>query len=247
MQTLIYKSSLIIHVICGFLALVIGLIPMFTKKGGKVHNTSGNVYYWAMFGVFVTTVIFFILFPTNFKYQFFLGIGILSFYQTYTGKRLLSMKKAINPSRLDWVATSLITLAGVGLLTASILHFLKNDISSSILFGVFGVGSLMSGIQDIRLWSGKIEHQKMNWLFNHIGRMLGSYSATVTAFCVNVVPRYLENMPSWVMLSSWILPGVIIGYFSARTIRKYKAKYNVALAPTFIEKMKKLFIKTQTV
>jgi uncharacterized membrane protein HdeD (DUF308 family) len=243
MQTLLYKSSLIIHIICGFTALVTGIVPMIAKKGGKAHNFWGNVYYWAMFGVFATTVIFFLIFPTQFKFQFFLGIGILSFYQTYTGKRLLSMKKAIAPNRLDWVATLLISLAGVGLLIFSIQYFMKNDTSSAILFGVFGLGSLSTGIRDIQLWLGKIEHQKMNWLFNHIGRMLGSYAATTTAFCVNIVPRYLDMLPSWVFIAMWILPGALIGYFSARTIRKYKAKYNVALKPTLFEKMKKLFLK----
>ena len=80
MENLLYKSGIALHVIAGFLSLVSGMVAMsYGKKGGKVHNVSGIIFYWSMVVIFVTTLLFFILNPTLLKYQFFLTIGIVSF------------------------------------------------------------------------------------------------------------------------------------------------------------------------
>ena len=89
MKSLIYQPILIIHIIAGFLALVTGLIAMVVrKKGGKLHNRTGMVFYWSMFVVFISAIIFFVLDPLSLKYQFFLTIGIVSFYPAWSGKRV---------------------------------------------------------------------------------------------------------------------------------------------------------------
>ena len=121
MEKLIYQSFIFVHVLCGFTALSAGIVPMVAKKGGKVHLFWGNVYYWAMFGVFVTTIIFFLMYPTQLKYQFLLTIGIFSFYQTFSGKRILGMKKtAEKPTNLDFSAAWLAAICGVFMLIFAI-------------------------------------------------------------------------------------------------------------------------------
>ena len=98
MENLPYKSGIVLHVIAGFIALVAGLVAMsYGKKGGKIHNLSGIIFYWSMVVIFLTTLSFFFLFPNNLKYQFFLTIGIVSFYPTWSGKRMLKMKKGLKP------------------------------------------------------------------------------------------------------------------------------------------------------
>ena len=49
-------TLLIIHILCGFTALVTGGIASFTKKGGKAHRLSGKWYFGAMTGVFITAI-----------------------------------------------------------------------------------------------------------------------------------------------------------------------------------------------
>jgi hypothetical protein len=220
----IYEIVKIIHIICGFLALSTGLVPMFAAKGGKTHIFWGRIYYWAMFGVFITTVIFFVLYPTKVFYQFFLGIAILSFYNTFTGVRILKTKATGNaPELIDWVAATVAAVCGLGMIILAILVYLKEANTLSILLSIFGLGILLTGIQDLRVFAGKVPREKMHWFFHHIARMMGSYAATVTAFCVNIVPRFLpENMPSFVQLILWIAPGVIIGTVANRWSKKYR-------------------------
>ncbi len=42
----IFQSALFLHVLAGILALASGLVAMsYGKKGGKVHNLSGQIFY----------------------------------------------------------------------------------------------------------------------------------------------------------------------------------------------------------
>lgn len=52
----------------------------------------------------------------------------------------------------------------------------------------------------------------MHWFFAHAGKMMGAYTAVITAFCVNIVPRFMpENTPGFVYILTWIAPGIILG------------------------------------
>ncbi|MFT4032356.1 MAG: hypothetical protein QM669_08040 [Siphonobacter sp.] len=60
-----------------------------------------------------------------------------------------------------------------------------------------------------------------------IGRhVFASYAATLTAFIVNVVPRFMPtNTPAILFLISWILPGVLAGFAIARLNKYYRQKF----------------------
>ena len=59
--------------------------------------------------------------------------------------------------------------------------------------------------------------------------MMGAYSAALTAFCVNIVPRYLpQNTPAFVFILTWTLPGVLIGIIASRMLKKYKVKFGIS-------------------
>lgn len=228
MEKLIFNFFLVIHVICGFLSLVSGLVAMIAQKGKKVHNFSGRVFYWAMLGVFVTTIIFFVIYPTQLKYQFFLTIGIVSFYPNFSGKRILSMKKAIVPALVDWVAAWGVGLCGIIMLGYSVYGFMHPKALSgmAILFVIFGIVCLVNAYADLKIYLGYQQPQKMHWFLGHGGKMMGAYSAALTAFCVNIVPRYLpDGTPTFVFVLTWVLPGVLIGVIATRILKKYKLKF----------------------
>ncbi len=231
MKSLIYQPVLVLHVIAGFLALVSGLIAMVArKKGGKLHNRTGVVFYWSMFVVFVSTVIFFVLDPLSLKYQFFLTIGIVSFYPTWSGKRVLSMKKNVAPQWYDKAAAYGIGISGIIMLTYGVYGFTGgvNFGGLETLFLIFGGLSLTNAYGDLKIYLGYKEAEKMHWFFAHAGKMIGAYSAAVTAFCVNVVPRYLpDGTPSYVFILTWVLPGVILGITGSRISKHYRKKFNL--------------------
>ena len=231
MKPFIYQPVLILHVIAGFLALVTGLIAMVTrKKGGKLHNRTGMIFYWSMFVVFVSTVIFFVLDPLSLKYQFFLTIGIVSFYPAWSGKRVLSMKKGVVAKWYDTAAAFGIGVSGIIMVAYGIYGFTGNvnfD-GMEILFLVFGGVSLSNAYGDLKIYLGYAEPQKMHWFFAHAGKMIGAYSAAVTAFCVNVVPRYMpDGTPMVVFIAMWVLPGVTLGIIGSRIAKHYRKKFKL--------------------
>lgn len=231
MKLLIYQPVLVLHVIAGFLALVTGLIAIAARrKGGKLHNLAGIVFYWSMFVVFVSTVIFFVLDPQSLKYQFFLTIGIVSFYPTWSGKRVLSMKKGVIPKWYDKVAAFGIGISGVIMVGYGIYGFTGNVNFGGLetLFLIFGGVSLANAYGDLKIYLGYKQAERMHWFFAHAGKMSGAFSAAVTAFCVNVVPRYMpDGTPTFVFILTWVLPGVIIGVVGVRISKHYRKKFNL--------------------
>ncbi|MCP9769041.1 hypothetical protein EGI22_14075 [Lacihabitans sp. LS3-19] len=231
MENLLYKSGIVLHVIAGFLALTSGLVAMsYGKKGGKIHNLSGIVFYWSMAVIFVTTLLFFVLFPNNLKYQFFLTIGIVSFYPTWSGKRMLKMKKGLKPTWYDMSAAFLVGVSGLVMLGYGFLLLFKYEISSPFvyLFFVFGIVSLLNAYGDLKYYLKFKSEIKMHWFFAHGGKMIGAYSAALTAFCVNIVPRFLpENFPSFGQMILWVGPTVVFAFISAKILKKYKVKMGV--------------------
>lgn len=223
-----HAINLIIHIACGFTALTVGVIPMVAQKGGKLHRQSGNVFYWAMFGVFITATTSWIQQPDKPFLQFLLLIGFFSFYMALTGVRTLRMKKTVTaPARLDWVAAAVAMVAG----TLSVLFggwLIYSGLTApthsfpffSILYIVFGTAFFRNGQMDWWLYSGRVQAEKLHWFYHHITRMVGAYIAAFTAFCV--VNGDKIPLPS---LLVWTLPGAIGGFFIARTIRYYKQKH----------------------
>ena len=105
--------TLYVHIASGFIALLTGLVPMFAKKGGKAHILWGKVYFWAMFLVALTALL---RFQTKLNLIFLAGIAIFSFYNTFTGVRLIQRKEFQKASSLDYFASILAIICAVMML-----------------------------------------------------------------------------------------------------------------------------------
>jgi len=209
--------------------MVSGLIAMTSrKKGGRLHNISGLVFYWSMAFIFVSAILFVLIYPNIIIYHFFLTIGIVSFYPCFSGKRILSMKKGLNIRWFDWMALAIILISGVAMFIYGIVVLPLGSSSFSILFLVFGILSLVQGIGDLRLFLGYREVKKRYWFFSHAAKMMGAYSAAVTAFCVNIIPRHLpEGTSIIVFIFVWIGPGVIFALVTKYVVKKYRLKFKM--------------------
>ena len=109
MKTIII-SLLIIHIATGCTALLVGLIPMFSKKGSRLHNRAGLIYVYCMIVVAVSALLLCVLQPLKMMRIFLTGIAIFSFYLSMTGWRATKQKKS-GPTQADKILTY-ITLAG---------------------------------------------------------------------------------------------------------------------------------------
>ncbi len=218
---IVLKMALYVHIVAGFTALTTGLVPMFAKKGGKAHVFWGNVFYWAMFLVALTALM---RFKMEFRLIFLTGIAFFSFYNTFTGARLVRMKKNLQPEFVDWFGAILTVVSAFAMMAFGVLAYQKGVAFYAILFTIFGVFSLLMATEDLRVFLGKkvVNNtgavQARYWFQNHISRMGGAYIATVTAFLVVNNPPYIPG------LVVWIAPGVIGGMIIGRTRRYYMEK-----------------------
>jgi len=58
---------------------------------------------------------------------------------------------------------------------------------------IFGTVSLLNAYGDPKLYLGYVKTEKMHWFFAHSGKIMIAYTAAITVFCVNIVPRFLPE------------------------------------------------------
>jgi len=109
---------------------------------------------------------------------------------------MLTMKKGVLPKVIDKIGAYLIGLSGITMLAYG-AYLTQNPAKGfdalNILFFVFGTVSLANAYGDLKIYLGFVKAEKMHWFFAHAGKMMGAYSAAITAFCVNIVPRFLPE------------------------------------------------------
>ena len=221
MQTFL-KFALYLHILAGFTALVTGLVPMLSKKGSNTHKTWGTVYYWAMFVVASTALI---RFQMKLNLIFLSGIAVFSFYNTFTGVRLIHRKNNLKPIFIDWFGAILMVIGSFGMIYFGYSAYRMDNIFYTILFTIFGIFMFVIAFEDLRVFTGRkridndVPLQTRYWFQNHISRMGGSYIATITAFLVVNNPPFIPG------LVVWIAPGVIGGIIIGRTRRFYIDKF----------------------
>ncbi len=223
MHTLIIAIT-IIHVLAGTGALLVGLVAMFSRKGGKVHNRSGLVYVWAMIVVAVTALPMCLLQSFNLFRLFLTGIAVLSFYLCITGWRATKQKKS-GPTQADRLLTYGTLVVSIGMMGFG-AYLLTDGVSMfAVLFSFFGLLTFRNAQHDAKSFGHTPE--KMHWFYHHIARMGGSYIATFTAFLVNNMYRMMPvGTPAWVGTIGWVAPTLVGGLLIARTIRHYKQKFD---------------------
>lgn len=219
------KILLLIHVLAGFTALIVGLMPMLLQKGTRFHKRAGLVYVYCMFTVAVTALLLCTLQPFKMIRLFLTGIAIFSFYLCVTGWRA-TKQKTNGPTQADKILTYVVMAVSVGMVGVG-GYLLTNKASVlAVLFAIFGFLTFKNAWYDVQSFSKRPE--KMHWFYHHITRMGGSYIATFTAFLVNnahwITPR---DAPAWTETFGWITPAVVGGMLVARTVRQYKQKFSV--------------------
>ena len=197
---------------------------MITKKGGKAHRQTGIVFFWAMFGIFITAL----LLITFYRFSFFLlVIGVFSFYNCFTGYRVLYRKKPGEQTWVDWSGALITLLAGLSFIGTAIYYLAQGSGFTPfiILLCIFGFFTSSTAITDIRIFRKTDMDEKLWWFYHHMGAMGGAYIAAITAFAVQMSNSHLSHLEySWL---SWILPAAIgVPAFSLWT-RSYRKKFEL--------------------
>ena len=191
------KIIIYIHAFFGGIGLLAGTVLMFSKKGNQLHKQLGKIF---SVGMMVSSILslFICLFP-NHHNSFLFMIGIFTIYMILIGNRVLNYKKKSYQNKLDKVISGSMFLTGIVMIGLTFYQKIVND-SFPILLLLFGALGLFMSYKDFKFYANLENHKK--WLMSHVGKMVGAYIASVTAFLV-AGAGFGSNM------YAWILPSVI--------------------------------------
>ncbi len=223
--------TVILHVAASVSAIIVGTIPMFARKGSKLHNRTGLFYFWAMMLTCASGGLLLLKF-----FNFFLAlITLLSFYAAFSGYRVMYRK--FEPAGIiDWLAAAIGLVGGIcfaGWGVGSLIGtFTEMPAAFAILGIVFGILLTQDAYKDLVSFLNP-PTAKNWWLVYHIERMLGSYIALMTAFSVQTLTQFLNPNWAWTV---WAAPGIIGSIVIARWVRIYKTSNSDELAkdPSYV-------------
>jgi uncharacterized membrane protein len=208
-------ATLIFHVFCGISSLISGLFVLFLKKGTSIHNRIGWFYFAAMSGVFLTSII-----VSIYRLNFFLVlIGFFSFYLVHTGIRYRFVKSATESNLWDRTTTIIYGFIYLFLIGFSIYAFIKGATSLGIILSAFGLIGISLWKTDLKYFVQQKNFSAKHWLGEHIGRMIGSFIAAVTAFAVNNI-HFEPGVVVW--LAPTLLGFPLIMYFNKKYLGSRK-------------------------
>lgn len=204
---MLYSSFLALHVTAGFIALISFWIPLFSRKGGKIHRKVGS----AMTAVAVSALylgIWRVFFDPSRNpesiafYSFLIFTSILSFSTAWYGIRVLRFKGRNHSHRhpVDLGLPLLLTLSGMGTSLYGIsLH--------SPLLTWFPLIGVLLGITQLRYWI-RPPAQRAHWKMEHLNGLIACGIGTITAFVVFGAPRLLQMQEAPVIV--WFLPTILL-------------------------------------
>ncbi len=172
---LVFQIILIIHIISGSLGLLTGTINILQKKGVKRHRQIGRLFVFFMITAGISSIILAILHPNN----FLLIVGIFTIYLVGTGDRYMRLRllgKGQKPAFTDWF------LSGICFIVwgAYMIYYSNNFGIVLVVFGLIGLSNVKN---DFKNYAGRSKKKKY-WMLAHIWRMMGGYTASLTAFIV---------------------------------------------------------------
>jgi uncharacterized membrane protein len=179
------------HIICGAVALCVFMIPLLSKKGGKLHIKMGWLYTYAMVFVGLSA---FIITPWRAFFDearttssvgssaFLFFISAFTLSALWSGLRVLKFKKRESANtELAQVAPP-IGLIVLGIATQILGYFLQYP-----LLIIFPFLSHFVAKDQLKYWLSSPK-EKMHWWYFHMNGMFTACIATVTAFLVTAIP-----------------------------------------------------------
>ena len=208
--------TIVLHVIAGCGALIIGALAIILKKNTPKHKPIGKLYFWCMTIVFISSIFVSIVKGLLFLFM----IGIFTYYATLIAYRALKLKNLHNgqkPHIIDWLIEIIAGITFLGMVVFAILLLSNQNDGGyvAMFFGVLGVIGVYRNVK--KFITGQTE--SMYWLKKHIGNMCGSYIGAITAFTVNQADHIPLNP-----IILWIGPTVIIVPIIFFELNKLKSK-----------------------
>lgn len=207
----IITIAIYIHAFFGGIGLLAGTVSFLVKKGSKTHILAGK---WFSVGMIISSLISIpVAWMPGHKNMFLFLIAIFTIYLVLAGNRALTFKpifKKTAPALLDKLISGGMMIASISMMGIGIFGLIQG-VSNTVLFLFFGFFGFVLAVKDFRFYKNP-NKDKSGWLVNHLGRIVGAYIASITAFMV--AGLNFDNLIAW-MLPSFIGTAAII-YWTRR-------------------------------
>ena len=228
-------ALLFLHITCGSISLITFWIPVFTKKGNKLHRKVGLVYVYMMAIVVVTAAILSIenAIQGDINTALFLGfLSVLSGNPLWQGVAILKNKKTYSKSFLQIKAGFAILLFVFGVFLVSYGLFIETEGIRILMFffGFFGLTSIRDIIKLL-----KSTPENLNWYQEHYKGMIVSGIAAYTAFLAFGGRQFMGDiLPGMWQILPWIAP-TLIGVAAMRLMDRYYTRKGIIKKPVAVK------------
>ncbi|WP_347218914.1 hypothetical protein [Chryseobacterium sp.] len=195
MDTPLHVSNIIVHVISGTIALIVGFLILIKTKGTPLHVKLGYFFVYCMIVVVTTGAFGVIVFKRN---LFLLLITILAAYNTYSGFRILKEKSNRFYAKDLLAMLSALAIALVFIYYLKFIGFYWNPV---VIYS--GVGYLLLVVSyDVIRYCIPIARYGNLWRYEHSSKMISAMGALLSAFVGTLLPDYKpysQILPSLLM------------------------------------------------
>lgn len=239
----LFAVVIAVHVATGFVGLAAFWVPIFARKGGRVHKQAGKVYAYCAYVVTLSAVtasagrvvsyrldgIAVADQPELYGFAWLLAyLGVVTFAQVRQAIRVVATRRSPGMLRtafhegLAWAS-----MAGSAAVAAAAVAAWSPV--SPILLGLSPIG-IFTGWRMLRMVRRPTE-ERMGWLYSHLGSMLGGGIAFHTAFLVFGAQRVWDyGLEGPLAIVPWILPTVVGVPAIVVWTRRYRRKFARATA-----------------
>ena len=181
----LFSPTLALHIFCGFALVVVGLLPILTRKGSRLHRLSGRTFVILMSvllaAAWTMTIVHF--------NAYFAALSATATLTLFSGVRVLRRKRPdLDPRQrataLDWIVTLTVLAIGGWVLFLVVTGQTGRNgaVAMALVYGAFTLGGW-----DLWRFARPMDwpFSPDLWTYEHLLKMLGAYGAVLSAFSGN--------------------------------------------------------------
>ncbi|WP_156389310.1 hypothetical protein [Brevundimonas sp. Root1423] len=217
----LFTPTLILHITCGLAASLVGLAPIFTRKGSRLHRLSGRLFAGLMATLLAAA---WLMTALHFS-PYFLALSATATMTLFSGVRVLGRKRPDirredRAKPLDWIVT--LGVVGVGLwVLFLVVTGQTGDLAA--VSSALAYGALVYGGWDLWRFARPTDwpFSPNLWNYEHLAKMLGAYGAVLSAFSGN----FLTFIPTpWSQLwPSFLFQTVTVIWIAVLIVRRRRS------------------------
>jgi hypothetical protein len=238
MLEIIENFARVVHIGFGFLGLAAFWVPIFAKKGARIHRTAGQLFVYSAYVVLGAAALALMVHlaglvlegqtpsdqPMFYGFIVFLAyLTIVTFVTVRHGTALLRHKR--DPEALGTPLNVSLAVMAIASSAAIIFYAMVYDPPIRVLLFALSPIGLLTGTGILRyIRAGAVSPRV--WWYEHMGAMLGAGIAFHTAFAVFGATRLFDvGLTGALSVVPWVAPAAIGIPATAIWTRYYRRKF----------------------